>query len=163
MEDDLGRKCVRELVADVGCRVYPVGRLDKVSEGMLILTNDGEFANYMMHPSHEVPKYYNVRIEGIPTDEQMEQLSSPLEIDGTPIRPVAVSVLDKDDTHVTLQMELYEGRNRQIRKMCEQAGLTVKRLSRISIGNLKLDGLPVGKWRYLDQKEVDYLYKATKG
>ena len=78
MDDDLGRKCVKQLVEDVGCRVYPVGRLDKVSEGMLILTNDGEFANYMMHPSHEVPKYYNVRIEGIPTDEQLEKLYEPM-------------------------------------------------------------------------------------
>ena len=154
MDDDLGRKCVKELVSDVGCRVYPVGRLDKVSEGMLILTNDGEFANYMMHPSHEVPKYYNVRIEGIPTDEQMEQLSSPLEIDGPPIRPVSVTVLEKDDTHVTLQMELYEGRNRQIRKMCEQVGLKIIRLKRIAIGDIPLGNLRLGKWRYLTPDEL---------
>ena len=162
MDDDLGRKCVKELVSDVGCRVYPVGRLDKVSEGMLILTNDGEFANYMMHPSHEVPKYYNVRIEGIPTDEQMAQLSSPLEIDGTPIRPVNVTILEKDDTHVTLQMELYEGRNRQIRKMCEAVGLTVKRLQRVAIGELTLGALPSGKWRHLTAEEVRYLMPKTQ-
>ena len=124
---------------------------------MLILTNDGEFANYMMHPSHEVPKYYNVRIEGIPTDEQMEKLSSPLEIDGTPIRPVAVSVLEKDDTHVTLQMELYEGRNRQIRKMCEQLDLTVLNLRRVAIGAITLGNLKAGCWKRLTRAQVDYL------
>ena len=157
MDDDLGRKCVRQLVADVGCRVYPVGRLDKVSEGMLILTNDGDFANYMMHPSHEVPKYYNVRIEGIPTDAQLAQLGSPLEIDGTPIRSVAVTVLEKDDTHATLQMELYEGRNRQIRKMCEQVGLKIIRLKRIAIGEIPLGNLRLGKWRYLTPQELSHL------
>ncbi len=162
MSDDLGRKCVAQLVADVGCRVYPVGRLDKVSEGMLILTNDGEFANYMMHPSHEVPKYYNVRIEGLPTEEQLEQLSSPMEIDGVDIRPVAVTVLEKDDTHATLQMELYEGRNRQIRKMCEQVGLKIIRLKRIAIGEIPLGNLRLGKWRYLTPAELTSLMPSGK-
>ncbi len=162
MSDDLGRKCVAQLVSDVGCRVYPVGRLDKVSEGMLILTNDGEFANYMMHPSHEVPKYYNVRIEGIPTDAQLTKLSSPMEIDGFDIRPVAVTVLEKDDTHATLQMELYEGRNRQIRKMCEQVGLKIIRLKRIAIGDIPLGNLRLGKWRYLTPEELTSLMPEGK-
>ncbi len=162
MSDDLGRKCVAQLVSDVGCRVYPVGRLDKVSEGMLILTNDGEFANYMMHPSHEVPKYYNVRIEGVPTEEQLAKLSSPMEIDGTDIRPVAVTVLEKDDTHATLQMELYEGRNRQIRKMCEQVGLKIIRLKRIAIGDIPLGNLRLGKWRYLTSEELTSLMPDGK-
>ena len=162
MSDDLGRKCVAQLVSDVGCRVYPVGRLDKVSEGMLILTNDGDFANYMMHPSHEVPKYYNVRIEGIPTDEQLDKLSSPMEIDGFDIRPVAVTVLEKDDEHCTLQMELYEGRNRQIRKMCEQVGLKIIRLKRIAIGDIPLGNLRLGKWRYLTPEELTSLMPTGK-
>ena len=93
---------------------------------------------------------------------QYDILTSDLVIDGYKIKPVEVTVQEEDETGTVLKMSLYEGRNRQIRKMCEQAGLTVKRLSRVSIGNLKLDGLPVGKWRYLDEKEVDYLYKATK-
>ncbi len=157
MSDEMGRKCVAALVEDVGCRVYPVGRLDKVSEGMLILTNDGDFANYMMHPSHEVPKYYNVRIEGVVTDEQLEKLSSPMMIDETEIRPVAVTVLEKDDTHTTLQMELYEGRNRQIRKMCEQVELKIIRLKRIAIGEIPLGSLKLGKWRYLTPAELNSL------
>ncbi|MGM9624410.1 MAG: pseudouridine synthase [Eubacteriales bacterium] len=162
MSDDLGRKCVASLVADVGCRVYPVGRLDKVSEGMLILTNDGAFANYMMHPSHEVPKYYHVRIEGIPTDEQLDKLSAPMEIDGFDIRPVAVAVLEKDDEHCTLQMELYEGRNRQIRKMCEQVGLKIIRLKRVAIGDIPLGSLRLGKWRYLTPEELTSLMPSRK-
>ena len=157
MSDELGRKCVASLVEDVGCRVYPVGRLDKVSEGMLIMTNDGEFANFMMHPQHEVPKYYNVRIEGEITPEQVTALSSPMEIDGYDIRPVAVTVLACEDGHSTLQMELYEGRNRQIRKMCEQVGLKIIRLKRIAIGDIPLGTLRLGKWRYLTAAELTSL------
>ncbi len=157
MSDEMGRRCVASLVADVGCRVYPVGRLDKVSEGMLILTNDGDFANYMMHPQHEVPKYYNVRIEGEITDEQVKALSSPMEIDGYDIRPVAVTVLECADGHSTLQMELYEGRNRQIRKMCEQVGIHIIRLKRIAIGDIPLGSLRLGKWRHLTAAELTSL------
>ena len=96
------------------------------------------------------------------SDEQMEILTSPLVIDGYKIQPVTVTITGEDEGGTVLKMTLFEGRNRQIRKMCEAANLTVKRLSRISIGNLKLDGLPTGKWRYLEQHEIDYLYKATK-
>ena len=162
MSDELGRKCVAELVADVGATVYPVGRLDRDSEGMLLLTNDGELKNRLTHPSHSIPKVYRVKVAGKVNDEQYEILTSELVIDGYKIKPVDVVIQDEDESGTVMKMSLYEGRNRQIRKMCEQAGLTVKRLSRVSIGNLKLDGLPVGKWRYLDDKEVDYLYKATK-
>ena len=157
MKDELDRKCVKALVEDVGCRVYPVGRLDKVSEGMLILTNDGDFANYMMHPQHEVPKYYNVRLEGEIKPEEVKALSQPMEIDGYGIRPVAVTVLEVADGHTTLQMELYEGRNRQIRKMCEQVGLKIIRLKRIAIGSIPLGSLPLGKWRYLTAAELTTL------
>ena len=157
MKDELDRKCVAALVEDVGCRVYPVGRLDKVSEGMLILTNDGDFANYMMHPSHEVPKYYHVRIEGEITEEQLKALSSPMELDGYDIRPVNVTVLDRDEEHSTLQMELFEGRNRQIRKMCEQVGLQIIRLKRVAIGDIPLGNLRPGKWRYLTAAELTSL------
>lgn len=162
MSDDLGRKCVASLVQDVGCRVYPVGRLDKVSEGLLILTNDGDFANYMMHPSHEVPKYYHVRIEGEITDEQVRKLSSPMEIDGFDIRPVGVEVLLREDGHSTLRMELYEGRNRQIRKMCEQVGLKIIRLKRVAIGEIPLGTLRLGKWRYLTAQELTTLMPSQK-
>ncbi len=161
--DDRGRKCVTDLLAGVEERVYPVGRLDMISEGMLLLTNDGELKNRLTHPSHTIPKIYRVKVGGKVDDEQYGILTSPLVIDGYKIKPVEVSVGESDESGTVLKMTLYEGRNRQIRKMCEAASLTVKRLSRVSIGSLKLDGLPVGKWRYLDPSEVEYLYKATKG
>lgn len=160
--DDRGRKCVTDLLDGVDARVYPVGRLDLVSEGILLLTDDGELKNRLTHPKHTIGKVYRVKIAGKISDEQMEILSSELVIDGYKIQPVDVVVSGEDETGTVLKMTLFEGRNRQIRKMCEAANLTVKRLSRISIGNLKLDGLPVGKWRYLEKHEVDYLYKATK-
>ena len=160
--DDRGRKCVTDLLTDVDARVYPVGRLDLISEGMLLLTDDGELKNRLTHPSHTIPKIYRVKVGGSVTQEQYDILTSALEIDGYKIKPVDVIVTGEDETGTVLKMTLFEGRNRQIRKMCEAADLTVKRLSRVSIGNLKLDGLPVGKWRYLDDSEVDYLYKSTK-
>lgn len=160
--DDRDRKCVTDLLDGVSARVYPVGRLDLISEGMLLLTNDGELKNRLTHPSHSVPKVYRVKVGGSVSNEQYEILTSELVIDDYKIKPVDVAIQESDESGTVLKMTLHEGRNRQIRKMCEQAGLTVKRLSRVSIGNLKLDGLPVGKWRYLDEKEVDYLYKATK-
>lgn len=160
--DDRDRKCVTDLLDGVDTRVYPVGRLDLISEGMLLLTNDGELKNRLTHPSHSIPKIYRVKVAEKVSDEQYEILTSELVIDGYKIKPVDVVIQDEDESGTVMKMSLFEGRNRQIRKMCEQAGLTVKRLSRVSIGNLKLDGLPVGKWRYLDEKEVDYLYKATK-
>ncbi len=161
--DDRGRKCVTDLIDGVSARIYPVGRLDLISEGILLLTDDGELKNRLTHPSHTIPKVYRVKVGGSVSDEQYDILTSPLEIDGYTIRPVEVSVASADDSGTVLKMTLYEGRNRQIRKMCEEAGLTVKRLSRVSIGKLKLDGMPVGKWRYLTDDEVEYLYKATKG
>lgn len=160
--DDRGRKCVVDLLEGVSARVYPVGRLDMISEGMLLLTDDGELKNRLTHPKHTISKLYRVKVSGKVTDEQYEILTSALEIDGYTIQPVDVVIASEDESGTVMKMTLFEGRNRQIRKMCEAAGLTVKRLSRVSIGDLKLDGLPVGKWRYLEQSEVDYLYKATR-
>ena len=160
--DDRGRKCVTDLLDGVDARVYPVGRLDMISEGMILLTDDGELKNRLTHPSHTIPKVYRVKVGGSVSQTQYDILTSPLEIDGYKIKPVDVVVTGEDESGTVLKFTLFEGRNRQIRKMCESADLTVKRLSRVSIGNLKLDGLPVGKWRYLEQSEVDYLYKATK-
>ncbi len=160
--DDRGRKCVTDLLTGVSARVYPVGRLDMISEGILLLTDDGELKNRLTHPSHQIPKVYRVKVTGKVSEKQLEILGSPLVIDGYKIKPVDVVISGEDESGTVLKMTLFEGRNRQIRKMCEQASLTVKRLSRISIGDLKLDGMPVGKWRYLEKSEVDYLYKATK-
>lgn len=161
-EDDRGRKCVTDLIKGVDARIYPVGRLDMISEGMLLLTDDGELKNKLTHPRHSIGKLYRVKVSEQVSDEQLDILSSPLVIDGYKIKPVEVTVTETDESGTVLKMTLFEGRNRQIRKMCEQAGLTVKRLSRISIGNLKLDGLAVGKWRHLTDAEVEYLYKATR-
>ena len=160
--DDRGRKCVTDLLDGVNARVYPVGRLDMISEGMILLTDDGELKNRLTHPKHTIGKVYRVKVGGSVSESQYDILTSPLEIDGYTIMPVEVTITDEDESGTVLKMTLFEGRNRQIRKMCEAAGLTVKRLSRVSIGNLKLDGLSVGKWRYLTDEEVDYLYKATK-
>ena len=161
ISDDRGRKCVTDLLTGVSERVYPVGRLDLISEGILLLTNDGELTYRLTHPSHEIPKVYRVKVEGMVSEEQLEILSSELDIDGHRIRPADVVVHKIFENDTTLSITICEGRNRQIRKMCEQAGLEVKRLNRISIGQLKLNGLSVGRWRYLEPKEIDYLYKAT--
>lgn len=160
--DDRGRKCVTDLLSGIDARVYPVGRLDLISEGMLLLTDDGELKNRLTHPSHSLPKVYRVKVGGEISEEQYDLLTSPMVIDGYKIKPVTVSVGESDESGTVLKMTLVEGRNRQIRKMCEAANLTVKRLSRISIGNLKLNSLPVGKWRRLTQDEIQYLYTATK-
>ncbi len=160
--DDRGRKCVTELLEGVSARVYPVGRLDLISEGMLLLTDDGELKNKLTHPSHSLPKVYRVKVSEDVTERELNILTSPLEIDGYTIKPVEVTIGQKDESGTVLKFTLLEGRNRQIRKMCEKAGLTVKRLSRISIGTLKLNNLPVGKWRYLEPEEVEYLKRATR-
>lgn len=160
--DDRGRKCVTDLLDGVKARVYPVGRLDLISEGMLLLTDDGDLKNKLTHPSHSLPKIYRVKVSSEVTEAEMEILTSPLVIDGYEIKPVEVRISDVSESGTVLKMTLFEGRNRQIRKMCEAAGLTVRRLSRVSIGNLKLDGLQVGKWRYLEPEEVEYLKKATR-
>ena len=153
LNDEKGRRQVTELVSEAGSRVYPVGRLDMASEGLLLLTDDGEFTNLMTHPRNHVPKIYHVRVGGEVTEGVLELLSSPVTIDGKKIRPVKVSVLELYPDGATLEMTLMEGRNRQIRKMCESLGLEVARLKRTSMGSLKLGMLPVGKWRELKEDE----------
>lgn len=162
VSDPQNRKCVTELLRGHDGRVYPVGRLDYVSEGLLLLTDDGELANRLMRPRHSLEKVYRVKVAGHVSEEQLERLNGPMEIDGYALLPVKAVATGEDETGTVLKMTLKEGRNRQIRKMCAEVGLTVKRLSRVSMGELKLNGLPVGKWRYLEQEEIDYLYKATK-
>ncbi len=151
--DEKGRRAVTDLVRALGTRVYPVGRLDMDSEGLLLLTDDGEFANHLTHPRHEIPKLYHVTLSKSVSDEQLWALSQPMVLDGYTLLPVTVIPLSPD----TLEMHLYEGRNRQIRRMCEAVGLRVKRLQRVAIGDLTLGELPVGKWRALTPDEVAYL------
>ena len=157
MSDEKGRKCVAELVADAGVRVYPVGRLDYNSEGLLLMTDDGAFTEYMTHPRHEIPKIYHVRLKGDITDEEIARLGAPMRIDGREIMPVNCKIIERKHTSTVIEMKLYEGRNRQIRKMCEQVGLTIRSLKRVAIGNITLSDLGVGKWRYLTVSQVKYL------
>ena len=158
VSDEKGRKCVSDLVKDVGERVYPVGRLDMFSDGLLIMTNDGELANRLTHPKNNVTKKYSVLIKGQISPEALATLTSPMDIDGYKIRPVGVHIVSVKNGNTSAIFTLHEGRNRQIRKMCEQCSLTVMRLSRIAIGSLKLGDLEKGKWRELTKAEVDYLY-----
>jgi 23S rRNA pseudouridine2605 synthase len=164
MNDELDRKCVTDLIKGVPERVYPVGRLDKNSEGMLLLTNDGAFANDIMHPSRHVAKTYRVTVRPDISDEQLVKLASGVEIDGRMTAECSVVVLDKQPGRVVLQMTIHEGRNRQIRKMCEAVGLEVARLKRTSIGPLKLGMLKPGEWRELKPDELRAIRTAiTKG
>ena len=151
--DERGRHTVTELVHDAGVRLYPVGRLDMDSEGLLLLTDDGELTNRLTHPRHEIPKIYHVTLSTPPRAEQISTLRSPMELDGYRLQPVGVKKLAPD----VLEMRLFEGRNRQIRRMCEQVGLRVIRLQRVAIGTLRLGTLPPGKWRELTEDEVHYL------
>ena len=159
--DDRGRKCVTDLLDGVDARVYPVGRLDLISEGMLLLTDDGDLKNKLTHPSHSLPKVYRVKVGGAVTEGQMDILTSPLVIDGYEIKPVEVKISGTDESGTILKMTLFEGRNRQIRKMCEAVSLTVKRLKRTEIAGVKLGMLPQGKWRPLNEREMRHLTNIT--
>ena len=156
VSDEKGRRTVTELVASAKTRLYPIGRLDMDSEGLLLLTNDGELANRLTHPRHEIPKIYHVSLSPQPTEEQLDRLAAPMELDGYRLMPVGLRLIESD----LLEMTLYEGRNRQIRRMCEAVGLRVKRLRRVAIGELQLD-IPCGKWRELTRDEIAYLYAGA--
>lgn len=161
MSDSRGRKCVSELVSDVGTRVYPAGRLDLESEGLLLLSNDGELVNRLTHPKHSVPKYYHVTVDCVLSEEQRKRLSSPMDIDGYVIRPVRHRVIKSENGNMTLEMQLFEGRNRQIRKMCERVGAKVLKLKRVAIGEIRLGALTCGKWKALTYEQVQYLKSKT--
>lgn len=159
--DEKGRDTVLSLISDVGERVYPVGRLDMYSEGLLILTNDGELTNRLTHPKNNMPKVYSVIIRGEVSPDALHMLNSPMEIDGYKLKPVKVRIVSSKNGNTNTLFTLNEGRNRQIRKMCEKCGLTIARLTRISIGKLKLGELERGKWRNLTKNEIDYLLGKT--
>ena len=157
MNDDRGRKCVAQLVSNVGERVYPIGRLDKDSEGMLVFTNDGEFANKVMHPRNGVYKIYRVTVRPTIDEEQLIKLETGVEIEGKKTAPAIVHVIHKEQGRVVLEMILHEGKNREIRKMCEAVGLEVARLKRTQIGGVKMGMLKQGDWRDLTENEVKKL------
>lgn len=156
LSDEKGRPNAAQLVADCGVRVYPVGRLDMDSEGLLLFTNDGAFANALMHPKHEVKKTYDVWVTGyIPGAEV--RLACPITLDGYTIRPPKVSLIRTEGKKAKFKVTIHEGRNRQVRRMCEAAGMYCTRLRRVKEGKLSLGELPLGKWRYLTEEEVKQL------
>jgi len=161
LSDERGRATVRELVASLGHRVYPVGRLDMDSDGLLLLTDDGALTERLTHPRHEIPKYYTVTVKGTPTDGQLAALNAPFVLDGYQTRAAKVVCTGAEAGNTLLSFELYEGRNRQIRRMCEQTGLRILRLTRTAIGRIALGDLPVGQYRALTDDEISYLKGET--
>ena len=165
--DEKGRSNVTELCRDIkgkngkSLRLYPIGRLDMDSDGLLLLTNDGALANKLTHPKHNIPKIYHVTLPYIFNDEELAALGSPIVIDGRKTEPCRVRKVRENmqgyNSYTIVEFELYEGRNRQIRRMCEANGRKIKQLTRVAIGNIKLGNLPLGKWRYLTEKEIKYL------
>ena len=152
LSDEKGRPNAAQLVADCGVRVYPVGRLDMDSEGLLLFTNDGEFANALMHPKHEVKKTYDVWVTGYVPGAEI-RLSRPIQLDGYTIKKPDVRLLWAEGQKAKFRVTIHEGRNRQVRRMCEAAGMYCTRLRRIKEGSLALGELPLGKWRYLNEEE----------
>lgn len=158
LSDEKGRPNAASLVSGCGLRVYPVGRLDMDSEGLLLFTNDGEFANGLMHPKHEVKKTYEVWVTGFGPGA-LSRVSQSVELDGYRIRRPEVKILWEDGSKAKMLMTIHEGRNRQIRRMCDLAGMRVTRLRRISEGGVKLGDLKAGTWRMLTQQEIAALKK----
>ena len=159
LSDEKGRRTVADLVADCGVRVYPVGRLDLDSEGLLLMTNDGALMQRMLHPSGEVEKTYHVSVYG-PVEGAAARLAALRDLEGEAIRPARVELLRRTGRTAELAVTIHEGKNRQVRRMCAACGLTVKRLRRVREHTLELGDLPGGAWRYLTQAEIDALRNA---
>ena len=165
MSDEKGRKNVSMLVGDLPVRVYPIGRLDMDSDGLLLLTNDGALAERLTHPRHDIPKVYHVTVKGKVSDAQLAALNKEMVIDGYKIMPVKTTIHNPECKAVdvtVLEMTLFEGRNRQIRKMCDTQSLKITRLCRVAIGRIKLGSLPQGKHRRLSRTEIAYLSGEDK-
>ena len=156
LSDEYGRRTAAELVADCGVRVYPVGRLDRDSEGLLLFTNDGELAQRLLHPRHQVDKVYLVTVRG-DIRGAAERLMAITELDGEPIAPAQAAEGARHQGQAVLRVTIHQGKNRQVRRMCAQIGLHVVRLQRIQEGSLLLGDLPAGKWRYLTDQELQGL------
>ena len=161
--DEKGRDNVTDLCREVKdragkrVRVYPVGRLDMDSDGLLLLTNDGNLANKLTHPRHSIPKIYHVTVKGKYSAEDLAILGESIDLDGKATLPVKVTKVGDTENGMIVRFELYEGRNRQIRRMCEAHNVRILQLTRVAIGKIKLDKLENGRWRYLTEKEIHYL------
>lgn len=161
MKDELDRKCVSDLVKNVGTKVYPVGRLDRNSEGILIMTNDGELANALTHPSAQVNKTYRVTVKGTVTDEQIDKMASGIKLDDKVTQPCNIFVMERKEDRTVLCFIIHEGINRQIRRMCEAVKLEVMRLKRTEIAGVKLGMLKQGDWRELNDRELQRLQNVS--
>jgi len=159
MSDDHGRLCVSDIIdkKEIEERVYPVGRLDMYSEGLLILTNDGEIANKLMHPRHEISKIYHATIKGELNMGIIKKLTEPIEIDGKMTMPAKIDIIEMKNGKTKLKIEIFEGRNRQIRRMCENVNLVILKLKRVCVGKLNIGTLKPGQWKYLNANEINYL------
>ncbi len=162
MSDEKGRKNVGELV-DIGVRVYPIGRLDLNSEGLLLMTNDGELANAIAHPSGEIKKVYAVTLKGKVENEHLDRLRAVRELDGEKIQPVGVELVSRNEISSVVKFTLSEGKNREIRRICEQVGVYITKLKRISLGPIRLGDLKTGEFRELNSTELRALKNAVKG
>ena len=158
MHDDRGRPTAAELVEDAGTRLYPVGRLDMDSEGLLLFTDDGEAANALMHPKHAVDKVYTVFVQGQDVRASVKKMAQMTELEGEPIAKPNVMLIELKGQGAELQVTIHEGKNRQIRRMCKACGMNVRRLIRIAEGTILLGSLPEGKWRSLTKEEISYLH-----
>jgi pseudouridine synthase len=161
LKDEKGRRTVTDLMRKAGVRLYPVGRLDMDSDGLLLMTDDGALTYRLTHPRHEIPKLYHVTVKGTPTKEVLARLGEPFLLDGYKTAPVKVAVVSRQERASVLSFELHEGRNRQIRRMCEEVGLSITRLTRMAIGKITLGNLKEGTYRPLTNEEIQYL-KGTK-
>ena len=157
--DENGRSTVLDLIDDIDARVYPVGRLDINTEGLLLLSNDGDFTLKVTHPRHKLDKTYRVIVSGIPNHFELEKLERGVYIDGKKTAPAKAKLLSADKVNALIELTIHEGRNRQVRKMMEAIGYKVVYLQRIAIGNIVLGNLPLGKWRHLNPNEVKYLMR----
>lgn len=157
VKDDLGRKTVMDFVSDIKARLYPVGRLDYDTEGLLILTNDGDLSNRLTHPRNEINKTYVCRISGILKENERATLEKGVLIDGVKTAPAKVKIVEQDQHHTRCEVTIHEGRNHQVKKMFEAVGKEVEFLKRVAVGDLRLGGLKRGEYRFLNDYEVDYL------
>lgn len=157
VKDEKNRKTVLNFTKDIKQRIYPVGRLDYDTSGLIILTNDGDIANKLMHPSKKVYKKYIAMVDGIPSELELDKLRNGIVIDNKKTSKARAYLVDKINEDAVVVIEIYEGRNHQVKKMCEKIGHPVKRLKRVSIGEIELGDLRPGEWRYLTEKELKFL------